>query len=55
MTPRPCTLHSFPQAIKEQLRKELEEKIQVHMTSEALDRAREEVEAAARLQLQVRM
>ncbi|GLC55847.1 Kinesin-like protein fla10 [Pleodorina starrii] len=39
-------------AIKEQMRKELEAKMQNDMSTEALDKAREEAEAAARSQLQ---
>lgn len=40
-------------AIKEQMRKELEAKMKIDMSTEALDKAREEAEAAARSQLQV--
>ncbi len=41
------------EAIKAQMRKDLEAKMQNDISTEALDKAREEAEAAARAQLQV--
>lgn len=41
------------EAIKAQMRKDLEAKMQNDISTEALDKAREEAESAARAQLQV--